>query len=198
MIEGWKRRMNLGCGTIQPDGWINVDRSAHATNGVTALPWEMDEFPDAQVLADVTVHLPFDDDSIDLVVMNHSLQQVPQPELHGALSRIRRVLRVDGVLRISVPDIAGAIRAWQHSDVKWFPNRTPGETLDETFTHYLTWYGTNVTPFTEASLGAALVRAGFRLCIAVELGESRMAPFESGVCDLDDRRNESTFVEALK
>ncbi len=46
----------------------------------------------------------FEDGSADLIYMCHVLEHVGRRDLHGVLSELHRVLRSQGVLRISVPD----------------------------------------------------------------------------------------------
>lgn len=174
-------KVNLGCGSIQPDGWVNVDWSPCGP-GV--------------VFGDMTARLPFTEGSVDAVVAHHSLQQIRVEDLPAAFAEIRRILRPGGVLRITVPDIRAAISAWQCADHGWFPNHRDGQHIDETACAYLTWFGTNVTPLTDQVLVRLLVDAGFsEACIAVP-EHTVLGP--DWICDLDDRAGESIFMEAAK
>ena len=82
-------RLHIGCGKRNIPGFINVD---------------LLEFPhiDHVTAAD---DLGFaDDDSVDLIYACHILEHFGRKEYENVLREWRRVLKVGGVLRLSVPD----------------------------------------------------------------------------------------------
>lgn len=80
-------RLNIGCGPIQPDEWLNMDT-------------------DPQWSAPLGSLSALRDRSVEGAVAHHVLQMVPWPELVPWLEEVRRVLRPSGYLRLSVPDLA--------------------------------------------------------------------------------------------
>jgi SAM-dependent methyltransferase len=82
-----------------------------------------------------------DDESVDAVIMSHSLEHIPDPV--AALARVRRALRPGGLLVITLPNFA----CWQRKRFgsTWFHLDLPRHR----------------THFTSRSLGLALSNAGF-------------------------------------
>jgi SAM-dependent methyltransferase len=90
------KRLNLGCGHNHLSGYINVDKDPNCN-------------PD--VLADLEDILPFDDNSVDEIIMNHSLEHLGQ-STEGYLNiwkELYRILKNQGTLKITVPH-------WNHEN----------------------------------------------------------------------------------
>lgn len=176
--------MNLGCGPEYPDGWVNVDRDMHIGAQVEHGAHNLDmRYP-----------FPFDADSFDGVLMNHSLQQVRHTEVRDVLVNVHRVLRPGGAVRIIVPDVVAAVWAAERLDLDWpgFVAIEEPMNVECKLTRYLTWNGTNMTCFTEGALGHELAFAGFST-IWDGPGSSI-----DGLDALDSRLGESLLVEAIK
>jgi SAM-dependent methyltransferase len=176
------RRLNWGCGTDPEPGWLNSD---------------IKEGPRIDISADIRAGLPLDDASIDYAVSNHALPELAYPDVAIALRELHRVLRPDGVLRLALPDLERAIRAYLDGDVAYF--LVPDEdvrSLGGKLVVQLTWYGYSRTMFTFDFIEELLYAAGFR---RVERCSHRQtgSPFP-GIIDLDNREGESLFVEAFK
>ena len=80
---------------------LEVDAIQHARNLAIA------DLPNVRFVAGGAEALPFDDDSLDLVLMFKSLHHVPSHLLDTALSEVRRVLKPGGLAYISEPVFAG-------------------------------------------------------------------------------------------
>lgn len=81
--------IHLGCGDVVADGYINVD---------------LKPAPHVHYIHDVT-NLPFFEDSFaDLVYACHVIEHFPFERLKEILWEWRRILKNDGVLRLSIPD----------------------------------------------------------------------------------------------
>ena len=171
-------RMNFGCGSIQPEGWINLDREDHGQ----------------QHVVDVLDGLPFEDGHFEYIVANHSLQQIPWNDLPKALAEFRRVLNPEGAFRILVPDIVSGYRAYLRGDLAWFPNGE--QTVAERFCTWLTWYGTNVTPLTLEALDTLLTAAGMKAWLFYSDKGREAREIWPGIFDLDDRGAESLTLLA--
>lgn len=170
-------KLNFGCGSIQPDGWVNLDTSPEF--GMDVLP------PMALEYTYSTAH--FDDDHFDLIVAHCALQQVCYNEVPGQLQELCRILKPEGVLRISLPDIVRGFIAYSNDDIDWFPNGE--DSTDARFSNWLTWYSTTRSLWTQPEIMALLSEAGFSTVCGAE--------FE-GEEFLDTRQGECYFVEAVK
>lgn len=99
-------KLNVGGGKGHPKlpGWLIVDLR-----------------DSADVRIDLTKdRLPFDDGTVDVVFTSHTLEHIPPQSLGFVLGEFARVLKPGGVLRIGVPDIALATRAYVNNDRTFF------------------------------------------------------------------------------
>jgi predicted SAM-dependent methyltransferase len=172
--------VNLGCGPGAAPGWLNCDLRA---------------LPGVDLLMDLRRGLPLAAASVDCVAGIHVLQDLAWHEVAPALRELHRVLKPGGVLRLAVPDLDKALRAYLARDAAYFhvPDnhaRSPGAKL----VTQIVWYGSVRTPFTFEFLEEWLAGARFAAIRRCAFGESR-AP---GLASLDNRRRESLFVEAAK
>lgn len=176
------RRLHWGCGPVTPYGWINSDIAAA---------------PGVNVVADILRGLPLADDEFDYVVSIHALPEIAFRNQAAALAELRRVLRPGGVLRLGLPDMDKAIRAYASKDIDYF--LIPDEhatTLAGKLIAQLTWYGVSRCMFTAEFATELLTRAGFqRIAIC---GFRQTASEFPGIVELDDRQLESFFIEACK
>ena len=84
-------KLNLGCGYNRMDGFLNVDRSSVCEPDLVAnledTPW------------------PWMDDSVELVVFNHSLEHMcaAADQFLALMKELYRVCRADTYIRIRVP-----------------------------------------------------------------------------------------------
>jgi len=96
-IEGEKKtkgiKLNLGCGDfrIEEEGFVNIDAR---------------ELPTVDVVADIT-ELPYDDNSIEFIYAGHILEHCE--DWRKALTEWKRVLKPEGEIIITIPDIVKAI-----------------------------------------------------------------------------------------
>src|SRR4030042_962249 len=90
--------VHIGCGEKNAPGFINVDARPLARMHV--------------VTDDITSLADFDSGTVDLVYMCHILEHIKRNDLQKVLSEMKRVLKVGGVLRISVPDFDKLIEVY--------------------------------------------------------------------------------------
>lgn len=114
-------RVNLGCGPVQPSGWINVDYSLRARlagrlplvdrtlTRLGLLP--PTEFTRRTTLVDVSRPLPFADNSVDAFYCGELLEHLRLGVTRQLLRECVRCLRPGGVFRACVPD---NYEFWQH------------------------------------------------------------------------------------
>jgi len=176
------RRLNWGCGTQPEAGWINSDRK---------------EGPGIDISCDIREGLPLADASIDYAVSIHALPEVPYADLLPVLRELRRVLKPDGVLRLGLPNLEHAVDAYRRGERDWF--LIPDEemsSLGGKLIAQLVWYGYSRTLFVPEFAEELLRKAGFVQVRGLAGGQTA-SPYPEIVA-LDDRPQESFFVEAVK
>jgi SAM-dependent methyltransferase len=176
------RRLNWGCGTEPESGWLNSD---------------IKEGPGIDISADILEGLPLADSEIDYAVSIHALPELAYPQLVPALRELRRVLKDEGVLRLALPDLERAIRAYLDGDTSYF--LIPDDdvrSLGGKLAVQLTWYGYSRSLFTFDFIEELLYAAGFRHVARCVFGQT--ASSYPGIVELDNRERESLFVEAVR
>lgn len=168
-------RLNVGCGPVQPDGWLNLDPDEQWSAGV----WPPDRWLEAEG-----------------AVAHHVLQMVAWPDLVRWLDVVRLSLEPGAWLRVSVPDFPGAYAAALDGDSDWFPIADELEpSIDGKLVCYLTQCGATRSLFTGPLLCDLFRRAGF-----VEVHETGHARTSGPVwlTQLDSRPAESIYVEGRR
>lgn len=147
--DGAAPRLNIGCGHLPVEGYINVD---------------MRELPGVDVVAAVD-DLPFDPGSVGEIFSSHVLEHFPQRALQRQLLPYWHGLLVPGgTFRAVVPDIAAMIDQYRNGDITFENFRAVaygGQEYEGDFHH---------TAFTPESLTTLLTGAGFADVSVVERG----------------------------
>ncbi|MDE1971314.1 MAG: methyltransferase domain-containing protein [Patescibacteria group bacterium] len=91
-------KLNLGCGSNKIEGFVNID---------------IEESCKPDLIHDFTKQpLPFDDNSIEEVVMFHTIEHINK-RLHPLiLSEVRRVLQPSGLFIVSFPEFSKCVENW--------------------------------------------------------------------------------------
>lgn len=174
------KKCNIGCGSIQPAGWHNVDiqNMGQEYIGGSGL-FHVDEF--------------------DIVVAHCFLQMIEWHRVIAELSGLKRILKPGGVLRISLPDIEEGFKQYKLNNIDWFPNSE--DDLAIRFSAWLTWYSTTKTLLTATACMAKLEDAGFGVAMKVDYKETwflRDTELGRDIVSLDTRQHECYFIEAKK
>ena len=106
--------VNLGCGPIQPDEWINVDYSNRAKLAKYLPKFdflltkfkliEPTEFSTKTKVFDVRKKLPFNSDSIHAFYLGELLEHLTLQQAKNLINECYRALVPAGILRVNVPD----------------------------------------------------------------------------------------------
>jgi predicted SAM-dependent methyltransferase len=176
------RRLNWGCGPQPRPGWLNSD----VLRG-----------PGIELSCNILDGLPLQSESIDYIVAIHALQALSFVDIGPALAELRRVLVPGGVLRLGLPDLDRAIRAYLRGDTAYFyvPDRD-AVTIGGKLCIQAAWYGSVRTPLTFDFAVELLERAGF--CLVVRCAYGKTASRWPEIVELDNRERESLFVEATR
>lgn len=82
-------KLNLGAGTVRVEGHVSVDLYA-----------------DADIVADISKPLPFDNESIDAIYTSHAIEHLTFREYETFKREVDRILKPGATLEIRCPNIA--------------------------------------------------------------------------------------------
>lgn len=176
-------RLHWGCGPITPYGWVNSD---------------LQPGPGVDIVADILVGLPIEANTFDYIVAIHALPEIQIRDQDRAIRELLRVLRPDGVLRLALPDMEKAIRAYMARDIDYFfliPDEA-AKTISGKMITQLLWYSISRCMFTVEFATELLERSGFRDIKVCGFRQTQSGI--PGIVELDDRELESFFIEARK
>jgi predicted SAM-dependent methyltransferase len=107
-------KLNLGCGPVQPDGWVNIDGSNRARLGswlprLDRLLTRLGVLSSTEFGPRVKVHnlfkpLPFKDNSVACIYAGEVWEHFEYPDVVRLTTDCFRVLAPAGILRVRVPD----------------------------------------------------------------------------------------------
>ncbi|MBO0719356.1 MAG: methyltransferase domain-containing protein, partial [Blastocatellia bacterium] len=150
------RKLHLGCETHVLDGWLNSDL-----------------FPGSEIVLqlDATEPFPFGDEEFDYIFSEHMIEHITYSQGLQMLFECYRVLKNNGKIRISTPDLAFLIDLYneeksylQKDYIKWSTDRhirfAPG--YDDTFVinNFVRNWGHQFI-YDEKVLSASLQKVGF-------------------------------------
>lgn len=197
------KRMNLGCGSIQPDGWVNVDKEEHGQE----YKWDIAKVYAPRVIRRAggvmiykeRVPTPgFDACSFDYIVANHLLSCFSHHELRDTvLPNILRLLKPGGVLRVLVPDARKAAHAYLDNDPAWFPLGDDLPDISDRFCTFLPWFGESKSIFDVTYLFGLGIDAGFVAWRECGFKVTKLCD-DPEIVSLDDREAQSLIVEFQK
>ena len=191
------RKLHIGCGDHLLDGWLNVDL-----------------FPESPIVLhlDATEPFPFGNEEFDFVFSEHMIEHVSYAQGAHMLSECYRIMRNNGKIRISTPDLAFLIALYkegksdlQKEYMKWATDQFIGSapSCADTFVinNFVRDWGHQFI-YDEKTMAAALKKAQFSRVTRCDLGESE----EDALRNLENKqrmpeaflRLETMTVEATK
>lgn len=108
-----KIKLNLGCGAIRPEGWINADSSFNAhlqrfplvgkflSKSLNAVEYKSNDV----VYMNLNKRWKYKDDSVDVVYASHLFEHLTIRSASLFLKESYRCLKKGGVIRLVVPDL---------------------------------------------------------------------------------------------
>lgn len=177
--------LNVGCGPKYVEGMINIDGNILRKKDL----W-----------LDVSFGLPFPRNSVSGIYASHLLEHFDAHQVRRLLAEFHRVLRPDGAVRLIVPSLEYAIRAYLEND----PENLPGWpdsycSIGGRFNNFLLCRNQHKTMFDFSLMQELLRDAGFKNISLEQPNESRYflpahMQYESDPSLVDV----SLYVEAVK
>ena len=185
--NGKPLHLHLGCGTKYLTGFLNIDANPKQK---------------LDLWLDVRCGLPFASNSVDSIYSTHMVEHFYPDELERLLRECLRVLKPSAGLRLVVPSLQSAIRAYQQNQSDWFYDSFPRhfDSLGGRFSNFVFCDGQHRTAFDFGYLNELLRAAGFGEVEQSQEGGSRLygpavPSFEAG--DSSELPH-SLYVEAFK
>lgn len=132
-------KLNLGCGSIRPMGWVNIDSSLNAN--IQKIPvigkriskiFNPIEYEDTNVVY-MNLNRPwkYNNNSVDIVYASHLFEHLTIKSSNLFLSEAYRTLKPGGIIRIVVPDLYQICK-------KYLEEYNSADTLRDT-TKFIMW-----------------------------------------------------------
>lgn len=121
------KKLNIGGGNWFKMGWLNLDIYADNT------------FIDINQNLLENQELPFIDESLELIFASHILEHLPDEVVLNLLKECHRTLKKGGIMRISVPDMEKAFKAYVDRDWNFFEIggvTTNGDSIERRLVNY--------------------------------------------------------------
>ncbi len=125
-------KVNLGCGPVGKDDWINLDWGVlaflHRYRFLETILLKLNllpkgynvKWPGNLRLHNCRKRLPFSDDSVDYVYTSHFLEHFKRFEARSILAECYRILRKGGVIRVTLPDLEILAKKYLEKDSEYF------------------------------------------------------------------------------
>lgn len=174
-------KLNLGCGEISFEGWVNID-------------WES---PKADINLNLTAPLPYGDNTVNFIYSEHFIEHLTLHEGLALLTECRRVLKPKGVIRIATPNLDYLMRKYFFFWKKqvWIKKygytylKTRAEMINLCFTEWGHKYLYN-----KQELTRRLEEVGFNNIYKKKLGESKYEELKNR----ETRKDSTLILEAEK
>ena len=182
--SGTELKINLGCGALAREGWVNIDGLPLNSNTLAL---------------DLRNPLPIADGAAQHIHCEHFLEHLTLEDGKQLLGECYRVLQSGGTLRLILPDAEKYLRAYAADDAAFFerlknlgnpsvPFQSPIEIINQMFRmgndHLYAW--------DERSLRYYLVQAGF---VEIERSHQHDTAVKFNIDGVDDWRDwESIYL----
>ena len=211
-------KVNIGCGISPTKGWINFDNSPSIKLANSPILFFLAKIlkllSDQQIknidwnkknkiyFADATKKIPLKNNTVECLYTSHMLEHLSQKDAKAFLKEALRVLKVDGVLRISVPDLKIAINDYlinedADSFIKGLYVKAPSiDKLKDKIKLLISGYRHHQWMYDAKSLSLLIKNSGFQNVKAYEKGKTSIKDPNS--LDLFERSDESIYIEGVK
>jgi len=185
--------LNLGCGGNRPkdERWINID-NLHEIFPDLDRPERKNMDAELNYLnADLRNGIPFEDNSVDGILASHFFEHLDAQEALVMVRDCYRVLKPQGVLRISIPDAKKFHELSVNDCQDWGePNYIP----EKSFMEVALFFNEHKQLLGIDALYCLFWVSGFKKYVETTSNETLLPP----LADIDNRAIFSLFVEATK
>lgn len=211
-------RINIGCGQTPTRGWRNFDNSLSLRlSKIPFLPefllrlkllessqYQFIRFAQKNNIeyGDAIKGLPVQDETVDVLYSSHMLEHLDRDEADKFFKEAYRILRLGGIIRISVPDIKKQVEQYnKSSDADAFIERTRlcvsrPKSLVQRLRSLLVGTRHHQWMYDGDSMSRLLEKHGFVKVSVMFDCKTKISNHES--LDLMERASESVYVEAEK
>jgi predicted SAM-dependent methyltransferase len=115
-------KLHLGCGKLKLEDYINIDIKS--------------EIADLKLdFMDLTI---FNNETVDEIYISHSLEHIKRDKIIFFIIELNRILKKNGILRISVPDFEKVVKIYNNSkDLSQLIGFLNGGQKDDYDIHYI-------------------------------------------------------------
>jgi predicted SAM-dependent methyltransferase len=143
-------KIQFGSGSNILNGWINTDIGD----------------------VDITKVLPYEENSVDLIFIEHCLEHVTTPDAVRFFMESYRILKSNGVIRVAVPSVIKILDEADEEYLQWFGNSGFGFPTKRSAVQSILLNHGHLSAWDHSILGACLFAAGFE--------ENKIFPFTVG------------------
>ncbi|MDA7755390.1 class I SAM-dependent methyltransferase [Pseudomonadales bacterium] len=218
MEEFLLHRINVGCGSSPSEGWLNYDNTPAIKLANSPLKYRISKLfgllNEAHIAniewnkknkikyADVTKSIPLPSNSVEAIYTSHMLEHLSRKGAKNFLCEAKRILKVDGVLRVSIPDLKIYLDKYlTDEDADEFmtgilTEAPPIDTFKQKVVLFLNGYRHHQWMYDGKSLSILFKEAGLRNIKICAEGQTTIKN-PSGL-DLYERGKNSVYVEGAK
>lgn len=185
------KHIYIGCGNHRMDGFDHVELDLTKTKAKSA----------PEYIADIRYHLPFKENSAEIVFSRGTLEHLKYPELLNCLTETQRILSTDGRIRFTVPCLDKMIedynnKVFQPELIEYDRNFPNEDYLDQFVSRIL--YHDHYYNHNFETISRALKKTGFKNIKLLKEGEGKHGNHPSVVEAEHGRTQYEIIVEAQK
>jgi predicted SAM-dependent methyltransferase len=211
-------RINIGCGSNPSQGWLNFDNTPAIKLANSPIKYliaklfgmlkkthiENIEWNKKNKIkyADATKSIPLPPNSVEAIYTSHMFEHLSRQGAKSFLYEAKKILKIDGVLRVSIPDLKIYIEKYlANGDADEFMTGILVEapsinTLKQKIFLFLNGYRHHQWMYDGESLSVLFREAGFKNIKVCAKGETSIK--KSTGLDLCERGKNSVYVEGSK
>jgi predicted SAM-dependent methyltransferase len=211
-------RINIGCGSNPSQGWLNFDNTPAIKLANSPIKYliaklfgmlkkthiENIEWNKKNKIkyADATKSIPLPPNSVEAIYTSHMFEHLSRQGAKSFLYEAKKILKIDGVLRVSIPDLKIYIEKYlANGDADEFMTGILVEapsinTLKQKIFLFLNGYRHHQWMYDGESLSVLFREAGFKNIKVCAKGETSIK--NSTGLDLFERGKNSVYVEGSK
>lgn len=211
-------RINIGCGSNPSEGWLNFDNTPAIKLANSPLKYRIAKLfgmlkkthieniewnkKNKIKYADAAKSIPLPPNSVEAIYTSHMFEHLSREGAKSFLYEAKKILKIDGVLRVSIPDLKIYIEKYLiNEDANEFMTgilveSPPINTLKQKIFLFMNGYRHHQWMYDGESLSILFREAGFKNIKICAKGETAIK--NSTGLDLFERGRDSVYVEGSK